>query len=705
MLGAATGVPPLSWRALTEDIMPDFQVGVDVGGTFTDVVVHGSPDQVVVAKVLSTPNDPYDGVLDGIRKAMARASGELTDVTAVRHGTTIATNAIVERKVAQTALIVTKGFRDILYVQRQVRPSLYDLRMRHPRPLVPRELTFEVTERTTWSGLVENAVVEAEVDAIADALVEHGIEAVAVCLLHSYANQANEERVRAVLKRRLPDLSICLSAEICPQIGEYERTSTTVANACVAPAVARYVAGLQDELHALGPHCHVYIMQSNGGAMGPEMATSKSVHTMYSGPAGGLMGARFFAQRAGIRNAITLDVGGTSADVGVIIDGELQQTREGRIGGLPIRIPLLEIHVVGAGGGSIAWPDWGGALRVGPRSAGSTPGPVCYGLGGTEPTVTDAHVALGHIGTEVRLGGSVSLDAAAAIAAIETRIAVPLRLTVQRAAEGMIDVVNATMERAIRVLTVGRGLDPKDFALLAFGGAGPLHAAALARSLGIATVIVPPYAGVLSAIGMLAATIQHDFARTQIALVGSLTRTEVHRAYSALENEAAAVMRREGFAPQDIAFERWMELRYVGQAFELMIRPVRLDMLDNPPVVLAEVFHTVHRNRYGFAHVTEPIEAVQFGITALGHLPQFNYSPTALLGDTGTPQIGERPAVFAGRVVTTPVLHRERLGPGMTQRGPAIIEGDDSTAVLPEESVATLDDGEILTIRFAGGTT
>ena len=677
------------------------QVAVDVGGTFTDVVAYGLPGgRTVVAKVLSTPDAPAKGVLDGIRAALDIGEGSLADVGVVRHGTTIATNAVLERRVARTALIVTHGFRDILYVGRQARPSLYDLRARHPAPLVPRHLTFEIEERTTWAGEVEQPAAPAAVAALASRLRAEGVEAVAVCLLHAYANGANEETVRDALRASLPGVPICLSSEICPEIGEYERASTTTVNAAVMPKVARYVKGLRDELASFGPGCQIYIMQSNGGAMGPEVAADKSVHTMYSGPSGGVAGARLYAREAGLKNAITLDVGGTSADVGVIVNDQLQEMREGHIGGLPIRIPLLEIHSVGAGGGSIAWIDGGGALRVGPHSASADPGPMCYGRGGSEPTLTDAHVVLGAIGAATRLGGRVALDAPRAAEGLN-ELAHKLDMATPRAAAGVVEVANATMVRAIRLLTVQRGLSPSQFALVALGGAGPLHAVTLARALGIGTVLVPPHAGVLSAVGMLATTIRHDFIRTRIALTNDLTPERARRDFEGIVAEALAVMRREGFEPSEVTLERWADMRYRGQAFELQIRPVCGTMLSDPRTALAEAFHEAHRRRYGFGLRDEPVEVVHLGVTALAApsdlAPALPTSGSA--ENLAAARVDERPAWFDGVRMPTAVYARHRLPAEVAVHGPAVIEGTDSTTLVPPEAVATADRLGTLVIR------
>ena len=680
--------------------MPQLQIGVDVGGTFTDVVVQDlHTGRMVLAKSFSTPDDPMQGIGDATRRALAELGGDYRDVVAVRHGTTIATNATLERRGAKTALLVTKGFRDVLSVGRQTRPSLYNLRTRYSEPLVPRFLTYEIDERLAWDGSVRKAIDPHEVDAVANRLEEQGVEAVAICFLHAYQNGLNERTARAVLQGRLPRISISLSSEICPQIGEFERASTTAMNAYIMPAIARYVAGVGKELAHFDPGCQMHIMQSNGGAMGPQMASAKSVHTLLSGPAGGLIGAHWFvAQGLGTRNVITIDVGGTSADVGVINNGTVQSAREGKIAGLPIRIPLLDVQTVGAGGGSIAWIDPGGALRVGPQSAGAVPGPICYGRGGTQPTVTDANVALGYIGPDATLGGHAKIVGDAAKAGILAQ-ARALHLTVHEAAAGILDIANAVMMRAIRVLTIERGLDPKDFTLLAFGGAGPLHAPALAKALSIKTIIVPPFAGGLSALGMLAANVRHDFVKSQLVEASQIQPDEISLRFDELRKEANSVMRLEGFDETKVAIEAWIEMRYVGQAYELSI-PIRLDeVLGNPAVRLPELLADAHRQRYGFAFDNEPSELVQIGLTATAQLQAFRLPPgSAPAAPASAPQ--KRDVWFHGERVSAAVVHRETLSPGQTVSGPMIIEARDATLLVPPGARGELDELGVFTIHL-----
>ncbi|WP_292619674.1 hydantoinase/oxoprolinase family protein [Mesorhizobium sp.] len=678
--------------------MEKIQIGVDVGGTFTDVVVQElNTGRMVLAKSFSTPDDPMRGIDDAIQRALAELRGDQRDVIAVRHGTTIATNAALERRGAKTALLTTKGFRDVLYVGRQTRPSLYNLRMRHPDPLVPRHLTFEVDERLAWNGVIERAVDRSEVEAIAERLKVEGIETIAISFLHAYENGENERAAKAVLEECLPGVPISLSSEICPQLGEFERTSTTAMNAFVTPPISAYVAAVQRDIEKFDDGCRLHIMQSNGGAMGPRIASSKSAHTLLSGPAGGLIGAYWFSKAFDLPNIITIDVGGTSADVGVISRGEVQSTREGKIAGLPIRIPLLDIHTVGAGGGSIAWIDPGGALKVGPKSAGSVPGPLCYGRGGTQATVTDANVSLGYIGPEAVLGGHARIDAQAAKDGVEA-LARKLCLSGPEGAAGILEIANTVMMRAIRVLTVERGLDPKDFVLLAFGGAGPLHAPALAKALSIDTIVVPPFAGVLSAVGMLAADVRHDFTRSQLVRTSDVTTEAITADFDSLTAEALDLMRVEGFDVGKVEMRPSVEMRYAGQAYEISI-PVDIEDISRDPAVrLPELLAEAHRQRYGFAFNDEPAELVQIAVTASAQIHDFNLPKLPRRKESAAKRF--RKAWFDGADVSTEIIEHETLSPGRTVSGPAIIEARDATLIVPPGAVGHMNEFGVFTIRL-----
>lgn len=479
--------------------MAKLKLGVDVGGTFTDVVGINEDGKVYFAKTPSTPEDQSIGVLNGIRALLEELGVAPDCVTGVAHGTTVATNTLLERNGAVTALITTKGFRDVLDIGRQSRPELYDLHARKPASLIPRYLRREADERMDYTGTVLVQLDMEELKKTIHELMEEGAESIAICFLHSYANDENEKKALEVIREIAPDFPVSVSSEILPEFREFERMNTTVMNAYVQPRMQKYVSQLRRRLDENGINSPLTIMQSSGGMMTDQIAAQKSVNTLLSGPAGGVLAAEFLSKITDYHNIITGDLGGTSFDVGIVQNGSIGITGEGVIEGFPVKFPHIDITTIGAGGGSIAWLDAGGALRVGPRSAGAVPGPVCYSKGGTEPTVTDAHAVLGRVGEKL-LGGKMHLDVAAARKAIEEKLAVKLNMTVEEVAEGILRVANSNMVRAIRVMTVERGIDPRKFVLLPYGGAGALHAVELARTLDIGTVVIPIAPGNFSAL-------------------------------------------------------------------------------------------------------------------------------------------------------------------------------------------------------------
>ena len=505
------------------------RIGIDTGGTFTDLVAFApASGSLAFHKVATTPEDPARGIIRGIREIVDRTGARAEEIELLVHGTTVATNAVLQRAGARVALITTAGFRDVLQIQRQDRPRLYDLRGRRALPLVPRALRYELHERVRFDGSVQTPLDRGQLDGLVDVLRRERVEAVAVGLLHSYANPSHELEVGRVLAQRLPGAAVCLSHELAGEQGEYERFSTCAMNAFVQPVIGRYLGRLEQGLAAKGIAAPLFIMKSSGGVMSAQAAARRAVETVMSGPAGGVVaGAAIARSEAGCRNLITADMGGTSFDVGVVQEGAVGFARDTEMGGLAISVPMLDIHSVGAGGGSIGWIDAGGALRVGPHSAGARPGPACYGLGGAEPTVTDANLVLGRLGAESLLGGGMTVDPEAARRAIHDRLAGPLRIGVEAAAEGVIRVVNAAMTAAMRKLTVERGHDPREFALCPFGGAGPLHGAELAAELGIGRTIVPLAPGVNSAIGLLMADLREDRVATFVRRLDRTTAAEL----------------------------------------------------------------------------------------------------------------------------------------------------------------------------------
>ncbi|EMA27066.1 hydantoinase/oxoprolinase family protein [Haloarcula japonica] len=657
--------------------MGDRRIGVDVGGTFTDVTLS-LDGELVTAKVPST-EDQSEGVIAGIEKACEAADIDPGTVSEFSHAMTVSVNALLEEDGAKTALVTTDGFRDVLEIGRQDRPSLYDLSAQKPTPLVPRRRRFEVSERTTTDG-VEQPVDEGEVRAIAEQLREMDVESVAVSLLHAYAHPENETRVADILRDEL-NVPVSASHEVLAEFREYERTSTTAVDAYVRPAIDRYVSNLTDRARDLGiPQPR--IMQANGGITDADTVRRNAVTTVLSGPAAGVVGAGSMAadEQDGL---VTFDMGGTSSDVSLVRDGEAERTTEGVINERPIKTPMVDVETVGAGGGSIAWVDAGGALRIGPRSAGANPGPACYGKGGTEPTVTDANLVLGYIGESTSLGGELSLDADAAHDALadladEAGLDGPVE-----AARGVYRVANANMTRAIRSVTVERGYDPRKFGLAAFGGAGPMHAAAIADSLDIDRVVIPRASGVLSAYGLLAADEKRDAVRTYQRSLDTVDPDDVDAVYEELSEELLAeVSDREAATVRCSA-----DLRYAGQSFELTVDVDRpFDTTD-----ARERFATAHESAYGY-RADESVELVNCRVTTTVERD----APPVEYNATGDPRKGSREAVFADAVRETPVYERTKLPPQDGIDGPAIVEGDESTIVIPPAwNVQVRDDGTL----------
>ncbi|EMA33357.1 hydantoinase/oxoprolinase family protein [Halobiforma nitratireducens] len=651
------------------------RVGVDVGGTFTDIALSVD-DRLVTTKVPTT--DPqHVGVLEGIDKACQHAGVVPAEIDDFAHAMTVSVNALLERGGAKTALVTTEGFRDVLEIGRQDRPALYDLEAEKPDPLVPRGLRFEIDERVTPDG-IERVVDPDEVRDLAGTLREHDVEAVAVCLLHAYADTENERVVAETLREELA-VPISASHEVLAEFREFERTSTTAVDAYVRPAIDDYVGRLVDEAEDAGIPAPS-IMQANGGIADPETVRERAVTTVLSGPAAGVVGAAATVGDDAVSGLVTFDMGGTSSDVSLVRDGQAERTTDAEIAGLPIRTPMVDVNTVGAGGGSIAWVDAGGALRVGPRSSGADPGPACYGKGGTEPTVTDANVVLGYIGPETALGGEMTLDAGAARRALEgladeAELDSPLE-----AARGVYRVANATMTRTVRSVTVERGHDPREFALVAFGGAGPMHAAALADALETDRVVVPRPSGVLSAFGLLAADESYDAVRT----VGvDLADADPATLESVYDDLVAAVLG-DASDPDRARVERAADCRYAGQSFELT---VGIDEAFDAEAV-AERFHDAHERAYGYA-MDEGIEIVNLRATATvpGREPTVRHEGGG--GDADTDAVvGTREAYFpvpdaASDPWETTVYDRDRLESGTTVSGPAILEQAESTTVVP----------------------
>ena len=658
--------------------MKNLRLGVDVGGTFTDLVALGDGG-ILTAKVPSTPSDQSEGVMNAIEASEVEAGA----VVALAHGMTVATNALLERRGARTALITTAGFRDVLEIARQNRPSLYDLAQDRPPALVQRGLRFTVEERMGPDGELaplDGASLEAAVAAVEEAEVE----AVAVCLLFAFAHPEHERRVGEALREALPDVYVSLSSEVLPEFREYERFSTTTADAYLAPKLAAYLEKLAERVDESGGPPPL-IMQSSGGVTSVDDAISDAAGCVLSGPAGGVVGAAYVGSLGGYKDLLTFDMGGTSTDVAPILSGEAQTTTETVVAGVPIKLPMVDVHTVSAGGGSIAWADAGGALRVGPHSAGAEPGPAAYDTGGDEPTVTDANLFLGYLADGTELGGEVVLRrelSEKALAALGEK----LSLAAEDVALGTVRVANAEMTRALRIISVERGLDPREFALLAFGGAGGMHACALAEELGMQTVLVPRAGGVLSALGLAISDIRRDYVSPYLSPLDEVNAEEFERRFAQMEGKAQGDLD----APENT---RRADLRYGGQSFELTVEADSLEKLGHR-------FHAAHEQRYGYRMEDEAVELVNLRLISTVPVEKPELAePEA----TSTAGAGERGANFDGEWMKVPVLDREEMGEGSEVEGPAIVEFRESTCVVRPgwrgvvDSVGTLilgkDDG------------
>jgi len=646
-------------------------IAVDVGGTFTDVVLLAD-GELTTTKVPTTA-DQSEGVMQGLTRACSVAEVEPSEIEAFSHAMTVSVNALLEGAGATTALVTTEGFGDVLEIGRQDRPELYDLAAEKSTPLVPSERRFELAERSTVEG-IERPVDEGEVETLAAELADSGIESVAVCFLHAYAHPENETRVAELLRERL-DVPVSASHEVLAEFREYERTSTTVVDAYVRPPIQQYLSRLDERATAAGVPTP-RIMQSNGGIADSKTVRKRAVTTVLSGPAAGVISAN--AVETDREGLITFDMGGTSSDVSLAREGGAEITTDAEIDGRPIGVPMVDVHTVGAGGGSIGWVDAGGALRVGPESAGATPGPAAYGRGGTEPTVTDADLVLGYIGEDAELGGELPLDPEAAHTALASLAETAGLDGALEAARGVYRIANANMTRAIRAVTIERGHDPRRFGLCAFGGAGPMHAAAIAETLGVGTVVVPYASGVRSAFGLLSADEKHDAARTVRTPLSELTTETVAETLSALEAE---VLSRIAATDTEPTVEYAADLRYRGQSFELTVpisRPVDTE-------TVRAGFHDAHESTSGY-RMDEPVECVTLRATGVAE----RESPAVVYDAEGPAQTGSREAFFDGEFVETPIYCRDGLGVEETVAGPAVLEADESTTVVPPDWTAAV---------------
>jgi N-methylhydantoinase A len=671
--------------------MARLRLALDIGGTFTDVVMADGAE-LWTAKTPSTPTDLSRGFFAGIEKILLLAQASTSEVAAVFHGSTVATNAVLESKGAKTGMLVTAGFRYVLEIGRHEIPRKENLFVwKKPKRPVPPRLILEVPERVLVDGRVAQPLDEAACREAARRLRRLGVEAVAIVFLHSYANPAHERRAAAIVAEEFPAAAISISSDVLPEFREYERSMATALNASVQPLVANYIGRIATGLSEREVAAPLLIMKSNGGVAGPAQASRQAIHMALSGPAAGAIGAGFVARLAGCDNAITIDIGGTSADVSLIRDGNPARTTEGEIGPFPLALPIIDIHSIGAGGGSIARVTGIGSLVVGPQSAGADPGPACYGRGGAQATVTDAHVVLGRL-PAVLLAGDMRLDHIKARAAIEREVAHTLAIGAEDAAEGIIRIVNANMTGALKVVSIERGYDPKDFSLVAFGGAGPLHAVELARALGCRAVIIPRHPGLLCALGLLATDLQYDFARTALQRGPDYDLGTMDRIWRDLTAEAADALAREGVPPQRHRFIRLADLRYAKQGFELSL-DVPSGPLDSTWAErLTGSFHALHERLYTFAQRSQPVELVTLRLRALGLVDKIALPELASAAGSAPSAHELRTIRLDGaRYDKVPVYRRETLLAGHRLRGPAVIDQLDTTSLVFPEQTAEVD--------------
>jgi len=675
-----------------------YRVGVDVGGTFTDLVaVDESGGDVHLVKRPTTPHDQSEGVAEGLVALLGGANVPAAAVGYLGHGTTVCINAMLERKGAVTGLITTTGMRDLLELRRQTRPRLYDLQADKPEPVIPRQLRREVSERTLFDGSVRQPIDLDDARRVLESLVADGIAALAICFLHSYVNPAHEHAVRDLAQRLYPSIYVSASSDVLAEFREFERLSTTALNAYVGPVMGRYLERLERRVTELGFEVRPFIVQSNGGVATISQVRQRPVFTMASGPSAGVAGATFVAESASHDQIITFDMGGTSTDVCVVVKGAPVTASQKEYEGYPVKGAMLDVDSVGAGGGSLAWIDPGGFLRVGPQSAGAVPGPACYGSGGTAPTVTDANLVLGRLSGDSPLGGT-RLNASAATAAIET-LCPRLGLPLADAALGVLTVVNTNMASAIRLATVERGLDPRLFTLVAYGGAGPMHATRVASSLGIPKVLVPMNPGVLCALGLLVADVRAEFSRTAIRRTDAVSVGDLDTIFQTLEDQAREWFRRGGLAVGKLSLARSIDMRYLRQNYELTVAA-------GGKVVTHELdrrFHRAHHRLFGHDSPSDPTELVTFRVAARIPVPR----PRLPRAESASPVSIKtmRPVRFHGTpdFVDCPVYERGKLSAGAALMGPAIVEQVDCTTVIEPGQATVVDAWGNLVISVGGG--
>ena len=681
-----------------------YRVGVDIGGTFTDIVLLGADGTLHTKKISSSVGDYARAIVDGLSELFVETGLAGDAIDEIRHGTTVASNAILEHKGARVGLVTTKGFRDVLEIRTLRMPRLYDLAWEKPPPLVERYLRQVVDERVDARGRIERALDPRDAERAVDALLAEKVEAIAVCLLNSFANPRHELMIKEVIERKAPGLKLSVSYEVLPEIKEYERTSTTVINAYVMPIVASYLRALRQGLDKAGIPARLLLMQSNGGLTSDQAAAERPMNIIESGPAGGVVGAQALARAKSVPKIITFDMGGTTAKASMVEDGEVARASEYSVGagimtgsrlltgaGYILKVPAIDLAEVGAGGGSLVWIDGGGALQIGPESAGALPGPVCYDKGGDTPTVTDANVVLGYINPAHLVGGALQLNADKARRAFADKVAKPLGLALEKAAYGAHQIAASNMIRAIKSISTERGRDPREFALFAFGGNGPLFACGMAKSLGMSRVVVPPSAGLFSSFGLLYADVEHHYSRTFRRLLRQADLAEIERAWTALADQATAQLAAEEFTADRMRLRRSAALHYQGQSYELTV-PVPDGAIDARMVEhLEEAFGQEHEKTYGHrAGKDEPVELVSIQIVGQG-LRDGSAIPERLKPSRAEPQPPPPRRAYFGDAgwLATPIVRRS--DPTAERRGPFIVEEYDATCVVPPDATASLD--------------
>ena len=679
--------------------MTTYRVGVDVGGTFTDIVLLGADGTIHTKKVSSSTENYAQAIVEGLSEVLRETALAADAIAEIRHGTTVASNAILEHKGAKTGLITTKGFRDVLEIRTLRMPRMYDIGWTKPPPLVERYLRQAVDERVNAQGIVETPLSEAEAARAVDALLAEKIESIAVCLVHSYANPAHELLIKKLIERKAPQLPCSVSSEVLPEIKEYERTSTTVVNAYVMPIVANYLKALRQGLDRAGVRARLLLMQSNGGLTTDAAAAERPIHIIESGPAGGVVGAQALARAKRLAKIITFDMGGTTAKASIVEDGEVTRAQEYSVGagimvgsrlltgaGYALKVPAIDLAEVGAGGGSHVWLDPAGALQVGPESAGASPGPVCYDTGGTVPTVTDANLLLGYLNPGYLVGGALKLDAQRARKIFEERIAKPLGMTVEKAAHGAHLIAASNMIRAIKAVSTERGRDPREFALFAFGGNGPVFAAGMAAALGMKRIVVPPSAGLFSSFGLLYADVEYHYSRTLRRLLRKSDASDIERAWDALARQARDQLAASKFETHQTRIRRAASLHYHGQTYELTV-PLPDGPLDLG--ALEEAFGREHEKTYGHrAGADEPVELVTIQVVGYG-LREGAAVPERVRSSRPEPTPPPARRAYFGSWIEIPVMRRSDLT--RAKKGPLIIEEYDATCVVPPDTRAELD--------------